>query len=162
MSAYKLHAEREFRAAGWLDDNGAFKDEMQGMICQHVIKLLDVFDGEGHSGTSAPYTINLFSTLAKFEPIVPLQGADDEWNEVGNGMFQNNRCSHVFKQPDRFNGQAYDIQAIVFYDWYERPLDPDEEGYPGTYRGKSHFTSSDSCQPITFPYTPKTEYRERP
>lgn len=152
MSAYKLHAEREFRAAGWLDDNGVFKDEMQGMICQHVLNLLDVFDDEGHSGTSAPYTINLFSALAKFEPIVPLQGTDDEWNEVGDGVFQNNRCSHVFRQPDRFNGQAYDIQAIVFYDWYV-----DEDGI----RSKSHFTSSDSHQPITFPYTPKTEYRER-
>jgi len=36
MSNYKTHAEREFRAAGWLDENGKFNDEMQEAICKHV------------------------------------------------------------------------------------------------------------------------------
>ena len=61
----------EFRAAGWLDEHGKYNDEMQEMICNHVLKLLDVFADEGHSGSSAPYAINLFSKLAKFDPIVP-------------------------------------------------------------------------------------------
>lgn len=161
MSNYKTHAEREFCAAGWTNPDGTFKDEIQGMICKHVLALLDVFADEGHSGSSTPYAINLFKQLASFEPIVPLSGDDDEWNEVGDGVFQNNRCSHVFRQADRFNGQAYDIEAVIFWEWYERPLDSDEEGYPGIYRGKSHFTSSDSCRPITFPYTPERRYEER-
>ena len=161
MSNYKTHAEREFRAAGWTNPDGTFKDEMQGMICKHVLALLDVFADEGHSGSSAPYALNLFKQLASFEPVVPLSGDDDEWNDVGDGVFQNNRCSHVFKQPDRFNGQAYDIEAVIFWEWYESPLDPNEEGYPGTVKTKSHFTSGDSAQPITFPYTPVRRYEER-
>lgn len=152
MSNYKTHAEREFRAAGWMDANGKFNDDMQEMICNHVMKLLSVFEGGGHSGSSAPYAISMFEKLAKFEPLIPLQGTDDEWNEIGNGVLQNNRCSHVFKDPTRFNGQAYDIDAIVFWEWFIH-----EDGE----RSKSHFTSRESCQPITFPYTPKTEYRER-
>ncbi len=152
MSNYKIHAEREFRAAGWTNAEGKFDCEMQELICKHVLKLLDVFAGEGHSGSSAPYTIDLFSKLAKFEPIIPLQGTDDEWNNVGNGTLQNKRCGRVFKSTDRFGGQAYDIDAIVFWDWYTN-----DDGE----RSKSYFTSSDSCQPITFPYTPKTEYKER-
>ena len=95
MSNYKKHAEREFRAAGWTNPDGTFKEEMQGMICKHVLALLDVFADEGHSGSSAPYAINLFKQIASFEPIVPLSGDDDEWNKVGNGVFQNNRCSLV-------------------------------------------------------------------
>lgn len=162
MSNLHNHALAEFRAAGWTDADGNFKDEMQQAICEHVLKLIDMFADEGHSGSSAPYAIDLFKKLAMFEPIVPLTGEEWEWNEVGDGVFQNRRCSHVFKQADRLDGQPYDINGIVFYDWYERQLEEDEPGYPGTKRYQSHYTCSDSAVPITFPYTPKTEYRERP
>lgn len=65
MNNYESHAEREFKAAGWLKEDGTFVDEMQKAICEHVMALLDVFQGEGRSGSSAPYTVNLFSKLAK-------------------------------------------------------------------------------------------------
>jgi hypothetical protein len=152
MSNLEKHARMEFRAAGWTDDQGNFNDEMQEAICKHVLELLKVFADEGHSGTSAPYTINLFKQLAMFEPIVPLTGEDWEWCEVHDGVFQNKRCGHVFKQADRFNGQAYDGEAVIFWDW----CTGEETGE----RFKSHFTSRDSAQPITFPYTPKREYKE--
>ena len=156
MSNYDSHAWREFRAAGWVDENNKFNDEMQEAICNHVLKLLEVFDGEGHSGTTAPYAINLFKTLASFEPVAPLTGEDWEWSDVSeyggrdNGpLFQNKRCSRVFKD----NNGAYDIDGIVWYDWHT-----DKETGE---RYKSHFTNSESRVPVTFPYTPKTEYRER-
>ena len=161
MSNLEKHALMEFRAAGWMDENGKFNDEMQEAICKHVMNLLDVFHAEGHSGSSAPYAIDLFKKLAMQEPIVPLTGEDWEWIDHGHCL-QNKRCSRVFKQADRFDGQAYDINGIVFYDWCERPLDEDEPGYPGTRRFKSHYTCGDSFVPITFPYTPTTEYKERP
>ena len=153
MSSILNHALMEFRAAGWTNDDGKFNDGMQEAVCNHVMDLLKVFTDEGHSGTSAPYTVNLFKQLAMFEPIVPLTGEDWEWTEVSDGVFQNKRCSHVFKQADRFNGQAYDIDGIVFYDWYA-----DEETGE---KYKSHYTCSDSFVPVTFPYTPKKEYQER-
>ncbi len=141
----------EFRAAGWCDENGKFDDEMQEAICKHVLELLKVFSDEGHSGSSAPYAINVFKTLAMFEPLVPLTGEDWEWTEVSDGTFQNKRCSHVFKQADRFDGQAYDIDGIIFYNWYKN-----ENGE----KSKSYFTGKESCVPITFPYTPTKEYKE--
>jgi hypothetical protein len=142
----------EFRAAGWTDENGKFNDEMQEMICNHVMALLDVFADEGHSGSSAPYAISLFEKLAKFEPVAPLTGEDWEWTDVGEQsgkpLWQNKRCSHVFKDE---NG-AYDIDGIVWYEWW-----PDEETGE---KYKSHFTNRESCVPVTFPYVPKTEYKE--
>ena len=145
----------EFKAAGWLNDSGEYCDEMQEMICRHVLALLDVFSGEGHSGSTAPYAINMFKTLAMYEPIVPLTGEDWEWNEIAREMtgsnngtlYQNKRCGRVFKDDDG----AYDIEGIVFYEWYE---DENHE------RHKSHFTGRESRVNVTFPYTPKTEYRE--
>lgn len=154
MSTYKTRALKEFRAAGWTDESGEFKCEMQKAICKHVLELLEVFDKEGHSGSSAPYAIDLFSKLAKFEPITPLTGEDWEWNEVGPGVFQNNRCSHVFKDASRFDGKPYDIEAVIFWQWWTDP----ETGE----KSKSYFTSRDSSRVIEFPYTPERKYEEKP
>ena len=162
MSNLNSHALAEFRAAGWTDDEGKFKEEMQEAICKHVLELLKVFADEGHSGSTAPYAVNMFKKLAMFEPLVPLTGEDWEWTEVSEGVFQNKRCSRVFKQADRFNGQAYDLEGRVFYEWNERDLEQDEEGYPDKRRFQSYYTNRDSMVPITFPYTPTTEHVERP
>ena len=141
MSNLHKHALAEFRAAGWTDADGRFEDEMQEDICKHVLELLKVFADEGHSGSTAPYTVNMFKKLAMFEPLVPLTGEDWEWHEPSPGVFQNIRCSRVFKQADRFNGQAYDIEGRVF-------REPTGACYTG----------AESRVPVTFPYTPKTEY----
>jgi hypothetical protein len=151
----EFHAWTEFRAAGWCDENNKFKDEMQEAICKHILKLLKVFSDEGHSGTTALYTINLFSTLAKYEPIVPLTGEDWEWSNVSEfggrdsgPLYQNKRCGHVFKD----NTGAYDIQGIVWMEWF---IDPETKK-----KTRSAFTSYESRVPVTFPYTPKIEYRD--
>lgn len=159
--SYKTYATNEFRAAGWLTEDGKFKDEMQEMMCTQVLELLDLFSTHGHSGSSAPYAIELFSKLAAFSPIVPLTGEDWEWVEVSDGMFQNKRCGHVFKDASVFNGQPYDSTGIVFFEWNKRQLEEDEPGYPGEKLFKTHFISRDSSVPIMFPYTPTREYVER-
>ena len=155
MNNYEKHAWIEFRAAGWIDENNKFNDEMQELICKHVLKLLEVFDGEGHSGSSAPYAINLFEKLAKFEPVAPLTGEDWEWTNVSeyggrnNGiLYQNKRCGHVFKDDDG----AYDMDGVIFWEWFT-----DKETGE---KFKSYFTGRESRVPVTFPYTPKREYRE--
>lgn len=153
MSNLKSHALMEFRAAGWCDENGKFNDDMQEAICNHVLKLLEVFADEGHSGSTAPYAVNLFKTLAMFEPVVPLTGEDWEWTSIDFGpdmKYQNKRCGHVFKNEQ---GQAYDSEGIVFYDWYT-----DKETGE---KFKSYFTDRGSRVNINFPYTPTREYVER-
>lgn len=142
IDPYKSHAMTEFRAAGWIDDNGQFHDEMQQMICEHVMKLLEVFGDEGHSGSSSQYAVRLFEKLAMFKPIVPLTGEDHEWTEVHDGVWQNKRCGSVFKERD---GRAYNIDGRVF-------REPDGCCY----------TSWDSRVYIDFPYTPTTEYVDVP
>ena len=150
MSLLK-HAEMEFRAAGWVDEKGSWKDAAQKQICKDVTDLLKLFAEQGHSGTTGSYAISLFNTLAKYEPVVPLTGEDWEWLEVSDGVFQNKRCSRVFKQADRFNGQAYDINGVVFWEWC---TGDDGEKY------RAHFTSSKSFTPVVFPYIPTTIYEE--
>jgi len=152
MNRYEDHAWEEFQAAGWLSPEGEFKDELQEAICRHLIKLLNVFAEEGHSGTTAPYVTELFSKLAVFKPIAPLTGEEWEWVDVaeqnGGPLYQNKRCGHVFKDP---NG-AYDIEGIVWYELYNN-------GETGE-KHRVYFTNHKSRVPVTFPYVPKTEYKE--
>ena len=127
------HAKREFEVLGWPGDC-----EMQKMICDNLLELIKVFSDQGHSGSSGSYLISRLTPLLNFEPMSPLTGEDSEWNEIGEGIYQNNRCGRVFKDED---GRAYDIDGKVF-------IEP----------SGACFTSIDSRVYVEFPYVPKTEY----
>lgn len=144
MSNLIEHAKREFAAMGYKPVEQC-EDDPDKWIQEGVLALLQVFSEQGHSGSSAPYAIQCFTKLAAFEPLGPLTGADDEWANVADGVYQNKRCGHVFKQADRFDGQAYDLDGKVF-----------REPSGACYTGR------DSMVPITFPYTPKREYVDVP
>jgi hypothetical protein len=126
------YAERELALLGGADD------EMQKAMNAHVLKMVALFADEGHSGFSAAYSIGILERLLRFEPLTPLTGADSEWCEVSENVFQNRRCGHVFKGPD---GAAYDIDGRIF-------REPSGACY----------TNHQSRVPVTFPYTPKREY----
>jgi len=129
------HAKHELDLIGLKEDS----DEMDRAMRNHILKMVEVFSDEGHSGFSASYALAILSKLLKFEPLTPLTGEDSEWNLVSeiDNLYQNRRCSHVFKS----NGKSYDINGKVFVQ---------EDGVS--------YTSVDSRVDITFPYTPKTEY----
>jgi len=142
--SYKDHAKREFFVAGWTDEKGEFKDDMQKMLCEQVLELLDLFSDHGHSGTTAPYAVDLFQKLAAFKLIMPLTGKDDEWCDLQNGCgdsMQNKRLSSVFKLPD---GRAYDIDGRLYWEWFK-----DETGEVS----KSYFSKGGDLFYIEFPYT---------
>ena len=133
------HASSEFDAV-WKE-----QDAMQDLMKNQLSELIEVFSTHGHSGFSAGYAISCFETLVRYKPLGPLTGDDDEWQEVGDGVFQNRRCGRIFKQANRFDGQAYDINGKVFRE-----------------PNGSCYTSSESMVPVTFPYTPTTEYVDVP
>lgn len=109
-------------------------DDMQALMNDQLRELLLVFSTHGHSGFSAAYARNALDKLLKFEPLRPLTGEPDEWVEVADGTWQNRRCGRVFKSADRFDGQPYDFEAVVFRD---------ADGFL--------YTSRDSARPISFP-----------
>lgn len=155
MSNLETFAEDELRRAGLFDEDSDYG----GMLGRAVMKMVQQFAEEGHSGCSAGMAISIFQKVARFEPLTPLTGADDEWAEVERGAFsvvsrpafnhgivitehrtplyQNKRCSHIFKDGD----YAYDSEARIFRD---------RDGFC--------YTSKDSRIPVIFPYTPTREY----
>lgn len=136
------HAKRELAAAGY--DANQTEEDPDKWIQQNLLDLLRVMSMQGHSGFSASYLVTTFAELARLQPLAPLSGEDHEWIDHGECM-QNKRCSTVFKQADRFNGQAYDINGRVFRE-----------------PSGACFTNGDSFVPVTFPYRPKVEYVDVP
>lgn len=136
MSNLMTHARNELQGCGYKLDG---TDEPYNKAAvDAILALIALFSEQGHSGFSGTYCINAFKTLANFEPLGPLTGADAEWCEVQDGtMWQNRRCGHVFK--DAADGPAYDSQAVVFEE-------PDGVRFTGRY----------SRQFITFPYSPRS------
>lgn len=131
------HAKTELALAG-VDRPDS---DYNGMLAKAVTELVTVFSKQGHSGFSAGLTVRMFQKVALFEPLTPLTGADEEWVEVGTGVFQNKRCSHVFKE----NGKAYDIEGRIFRE-----------------PGGASYTSQDSRLPVIFPYSPLSEIVDVP
>jgi hypothetical protein len=136
MSNLVDYAKSELDIAGLTADG----DEYDVAVREAALEIIEKFSDQGHSGFSAGMVTNIVEKLMRFHPLTPLTGDDDEWTEVTEGVFQNKRCSHVFKE----NGRAYDINGRVF----EEP-------------NGCRFTSRDSRVEVTFPYEPKTEVVQR-
>ena len=147
------YAESELTRIGMTDDG-----DMNGVMRKHLLHMVKEFSEEGHSGFSGSYALSCLKKLLNFKPLSPLTGEDDEWTDVssisGVPHYQNKRCGSVFK--DGKDGEAYDIDGKVFWEWYKN----EETGEAI----KSYYTSFASRVPVTFPYTvpdePIYEYRK--
>ena len=124
------HARKELAEAGLFD----IDSDYDGMLGEAVLELIQKFSEQGHSGMSASMTISLFEKLARFKPLTPLTGEDDEWIDVDDNTYQNRRHPSIFKDQD---GQAY---------WYGGVVFKNQDG--------ATFTNEYSRVPVTFPYTP--------
>lgn len=133
----KEYATRELTALGLIGSD----DEMNNEMGACVLKLIDVFSEQGHSGFSAGYCVMLFEKLASFKPLSPLSGNDSEWTDVSEQasepLWQNKRNFAVFKDH---TGKAYDIDAVYY-------MEPNYSTF--TRGGARHY--------IEFPYTPKRQ-----
>lgn len=110
--------------------------KMQQAIDKNILDIIEMFSKQGHSGSTAMYTINMLDKLLSYKPITPLTGEDNEWEKLDYGddiAYQNKRCPSVFKTAD---GKCYNTEAKVFSD----------------DNGHTWYTSGDSREYITFPY----------
>ena len=136
MSNLVDYAKDELKRIGMIDSGEPYND----WATKAILDLIELFASQDHTGFTAPYVINAFSRLAKFKPLSPLTGEDDEWNDTGHGLLQNKRYSAVFKDSD---GTAYNIEGKVFSD-----------------DGEIWYTNKNSRVNVTFPYSvpDKPEY----
>jgi len=99
-------------------------------MSKRILAVLEWLDKQRLNRTDILALTRLLNGL----PLTPLTGEQDEWTEVGNGLYQNNRCPAVFKEGE--NGRAYWLYGKIFSD----------DG------GETWFTNNKSSVPIAFPF----------
>ena len=75
-----------------------------------MLSILETFFNQWDSGGAVWAVAPILQKCIAGKPLSPLTGEDDEWMDHGDGVFQNIRCSSVFKDPRFHEGKlAYDI-----------------------------------------------------
>jgi len=69
-----------------------------------ILAVIQAFADMGHSGGSAAICIPRIEKLLRYDNLSPLTNDPDEWNAVGNSMFQSNRNPAAFSQD---GGKTY-------------------------------------------------------
>jgi hypothetical protein len=147
------HAQTELELAGYFSNEGMYGD----LIGKAVMELIEVFANQGHSGMSAGLVAGLFNKLANYEPLQEITGRDEEWAEAfndsdGQPVYQNKRCSAMFKHVD---GRVTYNDSII------------KRTQTGTcWNGPLYLTREDAINNINkiqvevkeYPFTPKTFY----
>jgi hypothetical protein len=149
MTNTQSHAKKELDILLKTTPDAIIKD-----FVPEILEICEAFGNSGQSGASAPYTASALSQAIKklclYQPICPITGIDEEWNncsDMGNkgNMYQNNRCSNIFKKGK--DGRAYFLDAIVWQG------EDDYDTFTGTING---ITSRQYIK--SFPFEPKTFY----
>jgi hypothetical protein len=148
------HAKRELDILA-----ATVPDAIVTPFAKEILALVEAFGKSGQSGGSAPYTASVISQAVKklclFELICDVTGHESEWVnivEINNGepMWQNNRCSALFKHPDE---KCSYVDAIV---WKGKE---DWDTFTGwAYVDDKKFELISSSQYVRFPFKPKTFY----
>ena len=147
MSNLVQYAKSELKRA-FKDDH----DPMQQQAMRCIMELVETFADQGHSGFSGNYVLRYFDRLARFQPIGPLTGEENEWQNLKDhgdpDTDQNIRCGSVFRKHGD-NSTAYNIEGKIFVD---------EDGIT--------YLCAESRVPVIFPYEvpdkPEIVRKERP
>lgn len=107
MSNLVDHARRELELAGLFSPDSSYG----GMLGPAIMKMVEVFAAEGHSGFSAGMARSIFARVAAFKPLSPITADPDEWMDVAErapgekgACWQNKRNPSLFSED---GGKTY-------------------------------------------------------
>lgn len=100
------HAKRELELSG---------GNLQDFPAKDILDMVRLFSSQGHSGSSAWYSVNVLTRLLSLEPLSPITDRDEDWvhvytREDGTELYQNSRYSSLFKEGN----VCYDIDGAYF------------------------------------------------
>ena len=124
-----------------------------GCACyESALKAYKSLMEDGHSGMSFGFTKQILIRLMNENPLTPLTGEDDEWNEIdladnGEKLFQNKRKHSLFKRihPD----------GTIEYNDNNRCVCQDDLSDIRYHSGHGKKIFQQYIPPITFPYSPE-------
>lgn len=112
------HAERELRNAGLFDKDSDYGGE----VGQAVLELVEIFANQGHSGMSSGLVIHLFSKVASYRTLTPIDNPAKSGEYIAcdraETVWQSTRLSTLFSEDGGRNW--YDLNGKPA--WWQRPL----------------------------------------
>lgn len=135
MSNTLEHAKREFKIAGFNIDREipspfTSDDDYSDSIAKSVMKLIEAFSSDEHSGYSASATLSYFEKLSRHENLTPLTNNTEEWEDVGK--YEN--IQEGIKFQSKRNYSCFSEDGLKTYynlkDMEETKID--DEGYTYT------------------------------
>jgi hypothetical protein len=93
------HAKEELKRAGLMDKDSVY----DGMLGKEALRLIKAFSGQGHSGMSAHFTLQIFNRLATWNTLTPLTNDPTEWNEISTEQFGKPGYRQSRRQPAAFS-----------------------------------------------------------
>lgn len=146
-SGFVKHAVKELELL-----HGKKLSELDGIDAWEVnnyLELLTTLSSQGHSGFSVIHTIDIFSRLASFDLLTPLQDDPKEWVDISSvsedPKYQNARLTSVFKST--IDDKPFYINAVDLY-CEDHKVKYAYIGDTNEAIGSSHY--------IRFPFMPKT------
>lgn len=109
------HAKRELELAGMFSK----ESDYNGMLGPAVLKMVEVFAAEGHSGFSAGMALGIFIRLAQFKTLTPLTSDPDEWADVtaygdpAKPMWQSKRDPSFFSEDGGKTWRSVDDEGAA-------------------------------------------------
>lgn len=94
------HAKRELELAGMFDKDADYN----GALAPEILKLVELFSSQEHSGASAGITIAVLEKLLRFKVLSPITDNPDDWMEVDADTWQSKRQSSLFSKD---GGKTY-------------------------------------------------------
>ena len=117
------YATEELKRAGWFDADSDYA----GMIGPAVVKMVEQFAEEGHSGYSASLCLALFKRVAAFRPLSPLLNPmqTGEFHDVSgpsgtpsNTTLQSTRLSSLFSEDSGRTWYDIDLKVPRWKKWF--------------------------------------------
>lgn len=117
------YATSELRRAGWFEEDSDYG----GLVGPAVVKMVEQFAEEGHSGYSANLCLALFKRVAAFKPLTALKNPMEtgEYQDVSGysqtspmKTLQSTRLSSVFSEDGGKTWYDIDLKVPRWKKWF--------------------------------------------
>jgi len=101
--AIREYSIREFKESELVHENGDYISDDQKMVCESILKIVDVLDSIAVYSNATEYVMNVVNRLHAFVPLSEVHDGDDQWVDIDhdpNIAQRHGRLQSLYKTHD--------------------------------------------------------------
>jgi hypothetical protein len=107
----------------------SLKCEMNKYMYNNILRMVDSFSGQGHSGFSAHYCLDIFDKIIRYKPLTELTNSEYDWNDVSE------YCSEEAIWQSSRNPSCFSLDLQNYYDIDSKRLNKVQRIFTKHYNG---------------------------